>query len=379
MPAADYLWPGPRNGAWSLGRFTEAFHVDLKSSKLAAEQRSNQQMKFDVILDPDLSPSEVSELGLLAESYGLRAVWTSNYPSSRDPFISLCPLALASGTIRLGPLVITPYELHPLKMAKALSSLNELCEGRANILVGGPSGVMGAMGIDGQRMVGSVRECVEILKAVNPNEVLNCKGDIYQAYGYQPRWATDEPPLIYIGANKEQMLHMASGIADGIMLGDTTAERLESSLRRIEKDLESHGRRREDFRVSCLVAWHVKENKDLSASEARRHLALRGMLDTWYLQTFLGEEECRIVDANRANFFKAYKQKSDVIEDVPDAIVDKLVDNLSFAGDYGDIDKHVETLRRYRDMGLDEVALKLHRDHEASIRIIGERLLPAFN
>jgi hypothetical protein len=42
-------------------------------------------------------------------------------------------------------------------------------------------------------------------------------------------------------------------------------------------------------------------------------------------------------------------------------------------------DKHIETLRQYSDMGLDEVALKLRRDHRASIEIIGERLLPALN
>jgi len=103
-------------------------------------------MKIDLILDPDLSPQEVSELGLLAERYGFRAVWTSNYPSSRDPFISLCPLALASSTIRLGPLVVTPYEMHPYKIAKALATLNELCGGRANILTGGPTGVNATMG-----------------------------------------------------------------------------------------------------------------------------------------------------------------------------------------------------------------------------------------
>ena len=64
--------------------------------------RAMKHIKFDVILDPDSSPDEVCKLGLLAESYGLHSVWTSNYPSSRDPFISLCPLALASSTIRLG-------------------------------------------------------------------------------------------------------------------------------------------------------------------------------------------------------------------------------------------------------------------------------------
>jgi alkanesulfonate monooxygenase SsuD/methylene tetrahydromethanopterin reductase-like flavin-dependent oxidoreductase (luciferase family) len=335
-------------------------------------------MKLDVILDPDSSPQEVCDLGLLAESYGLNAVWTSNYPSSRDPFISLCPLALASSKIRLGPLVVTPYEMHPYKIAKALASLNELCGGRANILTGGPTGVNAAMGMDFSRMVGRTRECFEILKGANPDEPLNYQGKIYQVWGYQPRWATDEPPRVYLGANKKQMTRMATEIADYIMLGDTTSERLQSSLQLIEDNLESHGRSREDVSVSCLIAWHVKENKAESSSEAKRHLALRGMLDLWFLSTFLNEEECKIVDENRANIFKAYKQKTDVIEGVPQEIVDKLVDNLTMSGDHADVDKHIETLRRYRDMGLDEVALKLHENQAAAIKVIGERVLPAF-
>lgn len=336
-------------------------------------------IKFDVILDPDSSPDEVCKLGLLAESYGLHSVWTSNYPSSRDPFISLCPLALASSTIRLGPLVITPYEMHPYKIAKALASLNELCGGRANILTGGPTGVNAAMGMDFSRMVGRTRECVEILKGANPDEPLNYDGDIFKVWGYRPSWATDEPPFIYVGANKKQMVHLATRIADGLMLGDTTEERLGSSLRLIDENLEGHGRSRDDLVVSCLVAWHVKEDAASSSSEARRHLALRGMLDTWFLETFLDENECRIVDENRGNIFTAYKQKTDSIEGVPDEIVDKLVDNLSMSGDYTDIDRHVETIRRYRDMGLNEIAFKLHEDQEAAIRTIGERILPEFS
>jgi alkanesulfonate monooxygenase SsuD/methylene tetrahydromethanopterin reductase-like flavin-dependent oxidoreductase (luciferase family) len=335
-------------------------------------------MKFDVILDPDSSPQEVCELGLLAESYGLNAVWTSNYPSSRDPFISLCPLALASSKIRLGPLVVTPYEMHPYKISKALDSLNELCGGRANILTGGPTGVNAAMGMDFSRMVGRTRECVDILNGTNPDEPLNYKGDIFQVWGYQPKWATAEPPRIYIGANKEQMTDMATEISDYIMLGDTTEERLGSSLQLIEEKLESHGRKRADVNVSCLIAWHVKEDQEKSRSEAKRHLALRGMLDLWFLSTFLTEEECQVVDENRANIFKAYKQKTDVIEGVPAAIVDKLVDNLTMSGDASDVDKHIETLRRYRDTGLDEVAFKLHEDQAEAIKIIGERVLPAF-
>ena len=97
---------------------------------------------------------------------------------------------------------------------------------------------------------------------------------------------------------------------------------------------------------------------------------------TGNLDAFLSAEECQIVDTNRNNFFNAYKQKSDIIEGVPDTIVDKLIDNLTMSGDHDDVDKHIETLQRYRDMGLDEVAFKLHEDHAASIQVIGETIVP---
>lgn len=319
----------------------------------------------------------MTELGLLAERHGIGAVWTSNYPSSRDPFINLCPLALASSTIRLGPLVITPYELHPYKTAKALASLNELCGGRANILIGGPTGVNATMGMGITRMVGRVRECVEILQGARHDQVLNYNGKIFQVWGYRPTWATDPPPLVYVGANKPQMLRMAAQVADNIMLGDPTPGVLATAVATLDRELHAAGRRREDLRISALVAWHVKADRKEAVAEARQQLALRGMLDTWYLRPFLDEEECRFVDSHREAFFAAYKKNTPVIEGVPDSIIDKLVEHLSCTGDESDIDRHIARLKQYRDLGLTEVALKLHHDQADAIRMIGERVVPA--
>jgi 5,10-methylenetetrahydromethanopterin reductase len=334
-------------------------------------------MRVDVILNPDSSPWEVKELGLLAEQQGIGAVWTSNYPSSRDPFITLCPLALASRRIRLGPLVVTPYELHPYKIAKALASLNELCGGRANILIGGPTGVNAAMGMGVTRMVGRVRECVEIMKGVSPDQPLNYNGRIFQVWGYRPAWAVDSPPLIYIGANKPQMLRMAARVADSIMVGDPTPQVLATTMATLDQELETAGRRRQDLRISALVAWHVKADRHKSVAEARQQLALRGMLDAWYLHPFLDEEECRFVASHREAFFAAYKNNTPVIEGVPDSITDKLVENLTCCGNEDDIDRHVARLKGFRDLGLSEVALKLHNDQAEAIRLIGKRVVPA--
>ena len=35
-------------------------------------------MNIDIMLEPDQSPDQVAERALLAESYGLRALWAQN-------------------------------------------------------------------------------------------------------------------------------------------------------------------------------------------------------------------------------------------------------------------------------------------------------------
>jgi 5,10-methylenetetrahydromethanopterin reductase len=334
-------------------------------------------MRVVVILDPGTSPREVQELGLLAEGYGINAIWSSNYPSSRDPFLTLAPLALASSHIRLGPLVVTAYEQHPYKTAKALATLNELCSGRANILIGGPTGVNAAMGMGVERMVTRVRESVEVVKAAGPDRPLNYKGKVFQVWNYQPTWATDASPRVYVGANKPQMMRMAAGVADHIMVGDPLPQRFASTMAMLDGFLAETGRTRSGVTISGLVAWHVKADRGRSIAEARQQLALRGMLDPWYLEEFLTPEECGVVDRSRNAFFKAYKDRSDVVPGVSESILDKLVEHLCLAGTPADVDRHIERLLVLAGLGLNEVALKLHDDQADAIRLIGARLVPA--
>lgn len=334
-------------------------------------------MNVDVILSPDTSPDEARELGLLAEAQGIHAVWSSNYPSSRDPFLALAPLALASSRIRLGPLVVTAYEQHPFKTAKALATLNELCRGRANILIGGPTGVNAAMGMGVERMVGRVRESVEVVRAARPDRPLNYRGKIFQVWNYQPTWATDPPARVYVGANKPQMMGMAARVADYVMVGDPTPGRFARSMEMLAADLAAAGRERREITVSGLVAWHVKPDRASSMAEARQQLALRGMLDPWYLEEFLSPEERALVESNRQSFYRAYKSGTDAIPGVPESVLQKLVDHLTLSGTAADLDRHVEKLRTLRRLGLAEVALKLHSDQAAAIRLIGERVVPA--
>jgi alkanesulfonate monooxygenase SsuD/methylene tetrahydromethanopterin reductase-like flavin-dependent oxidoreductase (luciferase family) len=72
-------------------------------------------VRLDLVLEPD-SPQRFAELGLLAERLGFGVVWTANHISARDPFMNFMALAERSSTLHMGPVAISPYELHPVKI-----------------------------------------------------------------------------------------------------------------------------------------------------------------------------------------------------------------------------------------------------------------------
>ena len=336
-------------------------------------------MRVDLVLEPE-SPARFAELGLLAEQLGFGAVWTANHIAARDPFMSFMPLASQSNTIRMGPIAISPYELHPVKIANQLLTLNEAADGRANIVVGGGGGTVIGMGLKGgrremmPRMVTAVRECVEFLHGAATERPFNFSGELYQAHGYNPSWSNDPPPFVYVGASKPQMLRMAGRVADGVMMSDVTLPRMAESMAILNQSLSDNGR--DAVPVSNLYAWHVKRDSAEAYAEATAKLFVRGMLERWYIEPFLDPEECDIVEQNFGAFADAYVRNRPVIEGVPEALVRKLVDNLTFTGTQDEIDCFVEQLLEFKSHGLTEFAIRLYADPEHSMRVLAERVMP---
>jgi 5,10-methylenetetrahydromethanopterin reductase len=103
-------------------------------------------MDIDIILECDVNPQQVAELAVEAEKLGIRALWSSNYHQNYDCFMTLMPAAAVTSKIILGPLAVSPWELHPLKMANSLLTLNEASNGRGMVGISGGGGVLGALG-----------------------------------------------------------------------------------------------------------------------------------------------------------------------------------------------------------------------------------------
>lgn len=334
-------------------------------------------MRIDIILESNNSPERVRELGQLAEQYGLGGVWVSNMNDARDPFINFVPLAMATKRIRLGPIAVSPFELHPLKMASSLLTLNEVAGGRAQIVVGAGGGTASAMGIKRTRIVRAVRECVEILKTAATGKPVRYEGELFKVRWYHAGWVENPPPNIYVGANGPQMLRAAPRYADGIMVSDFVVDHVRKARAIVDPSLKEAGRDPGTFPMNNFWAWHVKETREEAEREARIWLAVRGTLYPTYINDVLDPDEAAIVNANINAFIRAYQRKSDVVEGVPAEIVRKLVHNCTSACAIDELDREIERLRDFRAAGLTEIALRIYDDPAASIRLIGERVVPA--
>ena len=113
-----------------------------------------------------------------------------------------------------------------------------------------------------------------------------------------------------------------------------------------------------------------------AVKEARAKLFVRGMLENWYISTFLDPEESQIVEDNFHAFAYAYANNTDVIEGVPDGIIEKLLNHLTFTGDFNDVDQFVEEMVKFKNSGLDEFAIRLYKNPELSMEVIAEQVVP---
>lgn len=334
-------------------------------------------MQIDVILDARAKPQELAELGQLAERHGIAGVWVSSLLDSRDPFANLALLAQTTSRIRLGPIAVNPFDTHPVKIASALLTLNEMAAGRARIVIGGGGEALQALDIQPARRVRAVRECVEIIRAAASGERVSYAGELFRVSNLQLRWLEAAPPAIQIGASQQQMLRMAAGCADGIMMSDMPAGPASQAIATLDAALKSHGRQRPDFTTNVFTAWHVYQDREQVLREARRWLLLRGIFRPWLLAEFLDPADVDLVMASEAAFARAFAAGSHLVEGVPDRVLNQMVDKLTVSGSPADPEAVIDILRKLRNAGFSSIALRLYADPAASIRLIGARLLPA--
>jgi len=338
-------------------------------------------LDIDIILEPDLTPQQIKELGLAAERYGIRALWTSNYFAHWDCFLSLAPLALETKNILMGPLAVSPFEMHPLKIANSLLTLNELSGGRAQIAMGAGEGNLEAMALEKpQKVVLAIREAIEIVRAAGRGGLTNgYDGEIFSvnlpcAYP----WLTQPPPRVYGTAYRPMMMRMEARVADGCYIGCTPPEVAEPAMEHVRTGIERRDEPADDFRVNTFWGWHIKEDAEAAYAESIRELPWRArLLDPEMINMYLNDEENAIVQKYKQEYVDFYFDPSKKVKNIPLEISRKLAEGLTSTGGLDAIDREIDRYKLFAKAGLTEIALRLHGEPMDALKLIGEQIVPA--
>ena len=334
-------------------------------------------MRIDVIIESDKTAEDYLKLSRLAEECGLGGVWIANNSNGRDAFVNFVPTAQQTERISMGPIAVSPFELHPQKMAVSLLTFNEISRGRGQIVVGAGGGTAQAMHQKFHRPVRAVRECVEIMEAAARGEPVKYHGEIYQVDWLDTRWVTQTPPRVYVGANGPQMLRMGARYGAGIMVSDFVPKRMEWVHQIIDPVLAEVGKDPRTYPLNNFWAWHVKESREEAHAEARIWLCVRGTLYDDYINDVVDPEEAKIVQDHLPAFAKAFYEKSPDIQGVPEEIVAKIVERGTSASPLSEIDREVEKFQAFARAGLTEIACKVYGEPEKAIQNIGKYIVPA--
>jgi len=344
-------------------------------------------MDIELILDSDWNPHQVAEIAVEAEKAGVRTIWHSNITNTWDPFIGLVPAALATSRIKLGVLALSPYEMHPLKIANSIISLNELANGRAIVALGGGGAValhlVDELDFKKMRIVRGVREAAEIIYLISSGKFyMGYEGEVFKlTQRSQMKYAKAPRPKIFTCSMGPQMLRMGGRIADGLQVGDVPPGRIDEVMEDIQAGIAKREYPADDFRIGNFWAWHIKEDREASMHEARCQLFARAEVirPNIGLEHVCNEEEAQIVKDNFMNFMMANITRSGEIKGVPEQLVEHLISEVSSAGDFDDIDREIERYREFETAGLTDLALRIFDDPMGNLKTIKERVIPHFS
>ena len=334
-------------------------------------------MDIDIVLDSHLSSQELTDLGLLAEQYGIRCVWNASYLDGRDPFTNLAQLARESSRIKVAPMALNGYEMHPFRITMALLTLNELAPGRVEAMIGGGGEVVMGLKIPFKKRVRYVREVLEFVKGASTERPFSYDGELFNIENYNPQWTTAAAPFLYAGANKPQMLRMAAKAADGIFMSDLSVKLATNVINKAHGYRNSAGLSNDNFRFNNFMAWYVYDDPAEARFEARRWIGFRALFRDYMMKEFISDEEFQILLKHMPEIYAMAPNNVDSVDGVPDELLDRCVDELTLTGGVEDLDHIIEHMLEFKALGVTEICLELKNHQAHGIKLLGERVIPA--
>ncbi len=221
----------------------------------------------------------VTELAERAEDLGYSSLWTfqrllspvvdgkeilaPQYRSVQDPLAVLGFLAAKTKRARLGVAVLNMPYYAPVVLAKALTTLDHLCDGRLDVGlgIGWMSQELSAVGVSEKRRGARAEDYLRCLKAIWTDELVDYQGEFYRV----PSAKIDPKPLqmphppILLGGAALPALQRAGRLSGGwISSSHADLASIDRSIQVVRDAAEAAGRDPSKLRFVCRGAVKVR-------------------------------------------------------------------------------------------------------------------------
>ncbi len=237
-------------------------------------------MKFGYYVRTAYNYLKIRELTLRVEEMGFQAVHVNDHligfdekQDKKEPYLEalmlMSALAVETKKIKLGHIVLCNSFRNPAYLAKMISTLDNISEGRALLWVG--SGwyeeeylAYGYPFPSPKRRVDELEESLVIFKKLFTEDTTNFDGKIWKLVNNRnyPKPISKPYPQIVLGTAGKRMTDIACREADGINIPDFKLDKLPNAIKNIKEKLVKYNRNTDNFEISLFTGISLVNSQE---------------------------------------------------------------------------------------------------------------------
>src|SRR5882724_13710554 len=149
-----------------------------------ADSGADSGAEFGIAMDGRAPIADIAAQAKAAEEGGASTLWIACHLYLRDPITEAALALAATRRIKIALMAMSPYSTHPVFIAMAAASLEEMYPGRVILCLGaGAPADLTAAGIDSPRPLVAIGEAVKICRSLFAGEMTDFEGQIFKVSG----------------------------------------------------------------------------------------------------------------------------------------------------------------------------------------------------
>ncbi len=224
---------------------------------------------------PEQPAQELLDSVALADRLGYHACYSADEIYHKDAWLLFAAAARRTERIRLGPCVAPIYIREPTYVAQLAATLDELSDGRAEVVFGiGNIAMLEQYGVEwrGTRPMGRLREAHHVMRTVLDEGAIDFAGDFYRYTGVTTasRPVQEHLPLKIGAMGGPRSMELAGEIADGLHTACAySPEALSYAVERFHAGAERAGRQGHDLDLGDSLLGAIAPDGDVARRAGR--------------------------------------------------------------------------------------------------------------